>query len=146
MTTTTRHFLGRQNDGTRVYVEISVNTSTDARTQTIDHRTTDSITRISISGFTIAKGRRWANSAGQILQDVLFVTWPAKGWNSRDLNSLASMWAYWHLNDMRADCNHKDDCDYKSGSAWLYEAPTAAALKEIARLQSLPTGNVPDEY
>jgi hypothetical protein len=58
------------------------------------------------------------------------------GWNNSKVQELLNIWDRWHLNDMRAACEHQrergetweiapsavcPDCGYKLGSAWLKE-------------------------
>lgn len=148
----TKHFIGRQASGDRVYVEIKTSAVRAGNFNTLDHeRMTRDGVRISISGFVIEKGRRNASSAGQILDDIKRVTDPAPGWSRDAIRNLARIWQYWHLNDMRAGCIHernRQDCPvgYRTGQAWLYEAPDDDTLRAVEQLQSLPTGDVPSSY
>jgi len=54
-----------------------------------------------------------------------------QGWDKESFLKLLSIWNAWHLNDLRAGCEHQRAegvllkpcpvCGYKYGSAWLYE-------------------------
>jgi hypothetical protein len=87
-------FVGRTAEGDRIYAEMSI-------------RQDDEGARLSASGFRIGKGRRTADSAGQMLDDLLEVTRPASGWTLDDIRSLHTLWTRWHLNDMRPGCEHQ---------------------------------------
>ena len=71
-------------------------------------------------------------SCGQIvetLKDPAFI--PREGF---DASRFADVWDHWHLNDLRAGCEHQRQagvtlvndpcptCGYKYGTAWLFEA------------------------
>lgn len=99
-------------------------------------------------------GDGWeANSYGRLVEsfggqcvDELAAEFPAAA-------ELVRLWDEWHLNDMRAGCEHQralgwrryDDhpsepcptCGYKYGTAWLYEAIPPVVL---ARLQTADFG------
>lgn len=65
----------------------------------------------------------------------------SEGWDKEKLEYFVTVWKRWHLNDMRAGCEHQGSmgwdkkpidegllsrpcpiCGYKYGSAWLFEA------------------------
>jgi hypothetical protein len=73
-----------------------------------------------------------------------------EGWDHDTLTRFLEVWDRWHLNDMRAACEHQrklgwtwethpsvpcPECGYKLGSAWLFEAVPDDV---IAFLESLP--------
>ncbi len=59
----------------------------------------------------------------------------AKGWNNLKLKGFLNIWDRWHLNDLRAGCQHQrieewnkemisepcNVCNYKYGTKWLKE-------------------------
>jgi len=92
--------------------------------------------RLSICGVEgpLATGNA-RGGCGQIL-DHLTVDRYAPGWNAETLMRFHDIWERWHLNDMRAECEHQrkrgetwtshpsavcPDCGYTLGSAWLRE-------------------------
>lgn len=99
-------YLGRTREGDRVFAELSI-TREDKPVSTIEHGTANGTVRLSASGFTIPKGRRYADSAGQML-DVLDggLVKDRSEWSASDVRSLLTLWRHWHLNDMRAGCAH----------------------------------------
>ena len=79
----------------------------------------------------------------------------APGWNADQWYTLLDIWARWHLNGMRAECQHQralgwkyNDhhdpktyqgeacpvCGYKIGSAWLYEPVPQGAVDFLSAL------------
>jgi hypothetical protein len=71
---------------------------------------------------------------------------PAFGWTLDGVRELLTIWERWHLNDMRAGCEHQrvagirelgatcETCGYRYGSAWLREelpADVVAWAQEI---------------
>jgi hypothetical protein len=74
----------------------------------------------------------------------------AEGWNQETWFKFLDIWHRWHLNDMKAECEHQrqrgetwethpsatcPDCGYVLGSAWLREEVPADVIEF---LQSLP--------
>jgi hypothetical protein len=136
--TKSTHFIGRTDDGSRVWVIIDLG-----------------VDRVSFMGSSVAFKARSISSCGQNIDDVQSVTRCAAGWTSQDVASLVRVWDRWHLNDMRAECAHQralgwkyrthkgqkcPECGYEIGSAWLMEAMPEDVRAEIKRLQSLPAG------
>lgn len=157
----TVHYIGRTGDSARVFARVEL--SETAGGGTVEHEQVGATLRLRVSGFTIEPHRRLASSTGQILDGLANVTNPAKGWTRADVESLLSIWRRWHLNDMRAGCAHMPadarqrfgrretvECEagsgYKYGHAWLIEPLPADVVREVERLQSLPTGSVPATY
>lgn len=60
---------------------------------------------LSVAGWAYA-GRSCV-SGGQCIDEVRKVTDPAKGLSRADLARLVEIWDRWHLNDMRAGCEHQ---------------------------------------
>ena len=74
----------------------------------------------------------------------------AQGWTAWEIQKLWALWDRWHLNDMRAGCEHQralgwtkyDDhpsepcptCGYKYGTAWLTEEVPQDVLEWLAEL------------
>lgn len=88
-----------------------------------------------------------ARSAGYAIGPEDF-SW-ALGWDAERWLGFLDVWHRWHLNDMRAECEHQrergekydnnpdavcPDCDYKIGSAWLVEEVDEAALMLLEML------------
>jgi len=94
--------------------------------------------RLSIAGVHGPKRNGDAyGSWGQIQDTLLDPTLiPGPGWNADRIKRLFDIWQRWHLNDMRAECEHQRAlgwtfdahpsehcpvCGYKCGSKWLRE-------------------------
>ena len=72
-----------------------------------------------------------------------------------DVERLREVWARWHLNDMRAGCEHQravdehtigakcSECGYRYGSVWLHEDVPADVIEYLA---SLPATDVPQGW
>jgi hypothetical protein len=90
-----------------------------------------------IIGFTRHHiGADW-NSGGQIIDEVASVRNFAPGWTRGRVAQLVNIWRRWHLNHLRAGCEHQrtlgwesydehpsepcPTCGYKYGTAWLKE-------------------------
>jgi hypothetical protein len=73
----------------------------------------------------------------------------APGWDEFSVAKLIAIWRRWHLNDMRAGCEHQrargetfethplaecPECGYKLGSAWQYEAVPEEVLEWLRGL------------
>lgn len=107
--------------------------------------------RLSISGVVGPTPNGNARgAAGQIIMDKWGIQKFAPGWDIVKLRRFRAVWNQWHLNDMRAECEHQrdrgenwtthpsaacPDCGYKLGSAWLFEEVPADVLDF---LRSLP--------
>lgn len=64
--------------------------------------------RLSISGVIGPKSNGDAKgSAGQILTSLRDEIATAEGWDRPTIDRLADAWGAWHLNDMRAGCEHQ---------------------------------------
>lgn len=93
-----------------------------------------------LSFFGVEGPRRGGNAlgaCGQIVDELdKDVVRYLPGWNALKVKKLQEIWKRWHLNDMRAECEHQrargetwkthplavcPDCGYKLGSAWLKE-------------------------
>lgn len=121
-------FIGRSTEGGRMFVDASW----DGK-------------RLTLTGEIIERGQRQAHIAGNISAEVHAVC-PA----------LSDLWDRWHLNDMRAGCEHQEawyrespslrptwaneykgaktpcpDCGYLYGTAWNTEAVPDEALQEV---------------
>lgn len=142
--------LGKTADGDVMTVEIALRPLTERPRQTVDHKwvTHEGGKELSICGTLYRKGVKTDAailSAGQNLDDVLTLTQWQNPWTPDELVELHDIWKRWHLNDMRAGCEHQtkivyessrygrrvningtteaNECPvgYKYGSAWLYE-------------------------
>jgi hypothetical protein len=151
-------YLGRDHWGNRLFVEVE--------TEVLDHTVTGTDHRpvapgsliLSITGWTIRKHTRntW-DSAGQISRLLHGMSETAPGWNPVDISSLKRIWKAYHLNHMRAACEHIEDeandlppeytarehltcpeSGYRYGRAWLFERVPAEVWQELARLSQLP--------
>lgn len=96
----TNVLVGRTEDGREVYVEARIEDCAQGK-------------RLALTGVVLRNGgslRRdndWVSS-GQIGIDVLReIVRPAPGWTVEDARQLADVWDRWHLNDMRAGCEHQ---------------------------------------
>ena len=114
-------------------------------------------TRLSITGVEgpLASGN-CLGGCGQIDMHWTPLHTYAPGWDSRKVRKFLDTWRQWHLNDMRAECEHqralgwtyathKDTvtkfgrgccprCGYKIGSAWRVEAVPAETVAFLADL------------
>jgi len=74
---------------------------------------------------------------------------PTTGWSQTLIRTFWDIWKRWHLNDMRAECEHQrirgeswethplaicPDCGYALGSAWLTEIVPDNILKFLLNL------------
>jgi len=162
--TETTHYIGRTAEGSRVFAHIDLRPLQAGTWQTVEHTPAPAdAVEFAASGFIIARHRRNADSAGQVLDALADVTAPAQGWTAADVASLLAIWRRWHLNSMKAGCAHmpadarerwdrreRVECaagsGYTFGAAWLVEPLPADVAAEVRRLQSLPFGNVPTDY
>jgi hypothetical protein len=87
---------------------------------------------------------------GQIDKTLAQIVTPNKGWTTSQIQDLAAVWSRWHLNDMRAGCEHQRAlgwtvakgrlsepcpvCGYNFGSAWLREEVPAWVLDWVRAL------------
>jgi hypothetical protein len=76
-------------------------------------------------------------ACGQIDMYEWHFTLYAPGWDAESVKKLRDIWQRWHLNDMRAGCQHQreeerkgrkwaireecPDCHYRYGTQWLHE-------------------------
>lgn len=83
----------------------------------------------------------------------------AKGWDRAKVEKLRDIWKRWHMNNMRAGCEHQralgwnkydehpsepcPTCGYKYGSAWLKEE---LPQDVIDWLMTLPTADKPSPW
>lgn len=92
--------------------------------------------RLSISGVEgPTHGGNAKGSCGQITISPQTYNKYAPGWDKAKASMLQKLWDRWHLNDMRAGCEHQraekwdkkrlsepcPTCGYKYGTAWLTE-------------------------
>lgn len=158
MTTARTAYIGRNDNGHRVFVHMNLEDINKSLTTT-HHHTVNSGVRISVTGSIVGKGSQSVIGVGQVLGELRYFDTGDSEWTPTDVQSLIKVWKTWHLNDMRAGCAHmilpRDESydarkgitcvesGYKYGSAWLYEAPTHDVLREYKRLMALPTGDIP---
>jgi hypothetical protein len=63
---------------------------------------------LSITGVVGPKGNGNAwGSCGQIVEDLAQVDAFAPGWDQEKVQKFIAIWNKWHLNDMRAGCEHQ---------------------------------------
>lgn len=164
----TDHQIGRTPDGLRLVVSIRLELATTTG-DTVDHQPVQAPAyRVAITGGVVDRAGRDYESAGQILEELDTVDRLTPGWSPADVESLRTIWQRWHLNDMRAACEHMPPAGelitepdgfggrrvsttdnvcpvtgYKYGHAWLLEYVPTDVLAELVRLQSLPVGSLP---
>jgi len=88
-------------------------------------------------------------SCGQIEMSRPAIKNCAPGWNLGLVKQFWETWSRWHLNDMRAECEHQrkrgetwqshpsavcPDCGYKLGHAWLKETVPTEVLTFLRNL------------
>ncbi len=87
---------------------------------------------------------------GQIVRHEWEINQYAPGWDEEMEAVLRSLWAEWHLNDMRSGCEHQralgwvkynehpsepcPQCGYKFGSAWLFEPVPGEVIQWLKAL------------
>jgi hypothetical protein len=108
--------LGVTADRDAVVVRVEISHDDAGRVcQTVDHAEIVSPVRLSLMGevFPVDRngnqrgGRRGEiTAAGQIGDMLGEITEPAPGWTLAEIAEVAEIWTHWHLNDMRAGCNH----------------------------------------
>lgn len=102
-------------------------------------------TRLSLIG--VEGPRKDGNAKGSYGQIVASLREDIRnGWTREAIDRLAEIWERWHLNDMRAGCEHQraagwsardmvgvtcEVCGYKFGTAWLTEEVPVAILEEL---------------
>ena len=99
------------------------------------------------------RGGNCRGSAGQC-QDEIRKGVPKAPWAKEMVDKLCDIWDHWHLNDMRAGCEHQRAlgwkgesyigkpcpvCGYKYGTAWLKEEVPDDVIKW---LESLPESEI----
>ena len=141
-TYTAKGFLGRTEDGDRVWIEIEIRES-DRLAQTTEHETVESYRELAITGAVAGKGRRNADQWGQVRATAAgAMAKPAKGLTEDDVAQLVTVWKRWHLNGMQAGCAHQgrgmdtDPCPetgYRYGHAWLVEELPADVEKWVRK-------------
>ena len=87
-----RQFIGYTNDHERVFVVIDLGFRGAELT-------------LAITGEVFGPGR--SIMSGQCIETAENVTTPAAPWTAADVESLTSLWRRWHLNSMRAGCEHQ---------------------------------------
>ena len=92
-------------------------------------------------------------SSGQIERTPEWIACP-----EIDLDRFMAIWKRWHLNDMRDGCEHQRElgwtianlsqpcptCDYKGGTAWLFEPVPANVIEYLTALPE--TDELPDKW
>jgi hypothetical protein len=116
---------GRKNCSVDVQVSISENNEGQAR--------------LSIQGNVWNAGHTDIISGGQNVDEMLRLVDDPK------MREIAEVWKRWHLNDMRAGCEHQrtqskgsvevgqecPECSYRYGSAWLYEELPPEIIEQV---------------
>ena len=116
----TEFYIGRNRRGDRVYI-------------TTEIRDTDRGRELSVVGHVVPKYCRKDSNAGSfgqiVMEDDALPRTPLG-------NHIRSVWERWHLNTMRAECEHQrargetyashsgavcPDCGYRLGRSWLTE-------------------------
>lgn len=150
-------YIGRNVLGERVFAQLELRDIRQDMT-TVNHDQVSRGIQVSIVGLLVGKGARSVTGAGQIHSNLVDMDMAGSKWTTKDVASLRKIWTEWHLNDMNAGCQHmrkggsyddrkNDVCPesgYKYGTAWLYREPTSDVIREIKRLMSLPSGDVPN--
>jgi hypothetical protein len=139
--------IGRKADGAKVYVkarfELLRDDLDEAATwrETVSHNQTTERLRVAFNGVVVAwngsisRHGTWTG-VGQCANELLELTTLESGWKVGDVVKLHEIWNRWHLNDMRAGCEHQHPTGdrpldttppcpitgYKYGSQWLYES------------------------
>ena len=88
-------------------------------------------------------------SAGQISAYLVDFENFAPGWDQSKIQTFATVWDKWHLNHLRAACEHQralgqtwethpmiecDECGYFLGSEWIKEEIPNSVLKYLDKL------------
>jgi len=88
-------------------------------------------------------------SAGQISAYLVDFENFAPGWDQSKIQTFATVWDKWHLNHLRAACEHQralgqtwethpmiecDECGYFLGSEWIKEKIPNSVLKYLDKL------------
>lgn len=128
-------YIGRTEDGGRVYVTATLHRESGAGKVTVDHEPAPAaFLSLSLVGEIYWPGDRKDNPSevGQVETTAGRVVYPAAGWDHDTIAELVAYWRRWHLNDMIAACRHMPaiapigtPCeagqDYTWGRAWLVE-------------------------
>lgn len=133
-----KHYvIGYTKNQSRVTLEVRLETKDDKQ-------------RLSICGAVWNKKNDDHEIGGQCIDELAsHIKIFATGWDREKLAKVVEVWQRWHLNDMRAECEHQrsrgekwtthpaaicPDCGYTLGSAWLYEELPADVVAFIESL------------
>ena len=143
-------YVGRDRDGSRVYIEVNITEESGREWQTIDHKVVSTYLRLSISGQAIP----WSSGGdftycGQIQSTIMGQvedeTFQCSILSSK-LIRILDIWNRWHLNDLIPGCVHQKtgsyddpaisgqicpDTGYKYGHAWLVEPLPGPIVDEV---------------
>jgi hypothetical protein len=144
-------FIGRTDDGDRLYLDVLIRQLPTAPRQTVEHDTVDGGEELSIVG-ALYHGSRDVGG-GQCIErarSVLAGGRVAPGADPADVRLIVDVWERWHLNAMRAGCAHVKAAEgvlstrerldntppcpitgYRWGSAWLYEPLPGSVVEEL---------------
>lgn len=147
-------------NGRRGYVVVEVTLSVQAGEHvTTEHGTIVDPMRLSVTASQYAPYDRKddPSRSGQARESLGEVTEPAPGWTLAEIAELGEIWERWHLNDMRAACDHMspdahalwnrgtvEECTagsgYTYGRAWLTEEIPADVVERV-RVLMRPRSN-----
>lgn len=154
-----RVFLGRNDDGDRVWAEIEIRPIYQSHQrshywkQTVNHKIVplDAV-EISVTFDLISYRCREVTACGASRDEFRRITKPAKGLTVGEIHRLADLGDKWHLNGMQAGCVHQtvvwEDhkygrrpsleltpacplTGYKYGHAWLSEIVPSNVIAEL---------------
>ena len=105
--------------------------------------------RLSLTGVEGKRSGDAAGGCGQITNTLTKLTRYAEGWDAARVAELATIWDKWHLNDMRAGCEHQranwtnrhdklEVISYKLTSAALQQRKAARTAAADAALKGVP--------
>lgn len=99
--------------------------------------------RLSFDAVEDPTPRGHCGACGQIA-DLVAASRPAPYWSAAGVARLVDTWRRWHLNDMRAGCEHQrrldtppaigdpcPTCGYRYGSRWLHEDVPPAVVRDL---------------
>ena len=149
-------YVGSTATGERISVDVRLTVRKGEGKHTTAHEPAPAeFYEFSASGESTLYGRY--QSGGQMLDDLLTITKPARGLTPEDIRDLHTLWQDWHLNDLTAACDHMPadaykryseagekvacpDTGYTYGHAWLVRVipdDTAADMRRmIEKLRS----------
>jgi hypothetical protein len=102
-----RAFIGRTARRERVFIALEITEPSARQHETTDHRLVSGVKGVALAGEIYEYRHREMSGAGQIVNTLVNVETFAPGWDAGKVARLRELWEAWHLNDMKAACDHQ---------------------------------------